>query len=200
MNTIEHEIWCPISGSTGINNQKIAIVGYSHHFLDRDSNSVTTEVLRDYISGKESESFFTKIQGYFGYSDRREFWNHVYFFNFLSKCIGDGTKKYETGTDEDHKDARNRLHRILEKEAIEKIFVFTTKGWRAFPYTVEEVSSQRCNSLFEGQRNPSWGHYRLGDRTVLACGFKHPQYAKSDIMKIAVEKFLCEVNSPISTP
>ena len=80
--------------------------------------------------------------------------------------------------------------RILSEHKPGKVFVFTTKGWDAFPLTDQERAGGRCTPLIDGLRNPSWGDYTFDDHRVRACGFRHPQLATAALMKEQVQAFL----------
>src|SRR2546428_13884533 len=97
---VQHERWVGRDYGTGINGQRICIVGYSHHYTpgESDSDDFTTWVVRQVISGAPGRnSFFRPIGGYFGLPDSATFWNRVMFFNFLPDAIGKTEQRYDAG-------------------------------------------------------------------------------------------------------
>lgn len=187
---IEHAPWKPtVSG--GIDGQKIAIVGYSHYADGPDQVGLTQDVVQSVVDGNKSLRFFCDIQSYFGCEDDAEFWNRVLFFNFLPDVVGLKPQKYDKGTPEQLERGRDRFLRIIGAEMPDKVFVFTRKGWGAFPETtVEEQSGNVCTPLISNLSEPNWGTYMAGSHPVLVCGLRHPQFARSDDMRQQVRAFL----------
>jgi hypothetical protein len=109
----------------------------------------------------------------------------------LPDAVGPSTEKYATGTPDQLHRGRNRFLRTIDAEKPDKVFVFTSKGWRDFPETtLEELSGGMCTPLIPGRKEPNWGTYMAGDEPVLVCGFRHPQYAVSEGMREQVKAFL----------
>ena len=144
---------------TGFDGQRIAIVGYSHY-------------LHAFEGGTH-----------------KDFWSRVYFFNFLPRSVGTKEKMYATGTKTELEEAQARFLQFLEKEQPDKVFVFTRKGWKHFPESVEERGNNLCNVLLEGSKT-NWGTYEVGPKVVSVCGFQHPQYAGGEQLKREVQAFL----------
>jgi hypothetical protein len=193
---IEHEVWRGPNWKQGIKGQRIAIVGYSHHRdpTHLDNNQFTINVVRKFLSDDLARNaLFPRVPGYFGYKsreDQKDFWNRVWFFNFIPKCIGEGNQKYATADSNLNELAKKRFEKILQKEKIQKVFVFTAKGWCNCPYTDEEKKGKCCASLGPELRDVTWGTYTFGRRRILAFGFHHPQYANKVHMTEAVSKAL----------
>jgi hypothetical protein len=190
---IEHKVWRGPKWKQGITGQRIAIVGYSHHRDPEhaDNNDFTIRVVCKFLNGELARNaLFTTVPSYFGYSDHAEFWKSVWFFNFISECIGTGDKKYATAIPNQIERAQRRFLRILQKEEIQKVFVFTTKGWSNCPYTDEEKEDKNCAPLGPDPKDGTWGKYTFGKREVLAFGFRHPQFADKKRMKSAVGRAL----------
>jgi hypothetical protein len=187
---IEHEPWLP-KNDDRVEGQKIAIVGYSHYVDGSDRSSLTNEVVQCVVDREYNFRFYKAIQGYFGFADPADFWNRVIFFNFLPDAVGPRSEKYAAGKTEQLERGRERFLRIINSEKPEKVFVFTSKGWRAFPETtVEEISGGVCTPLLEDEKEPNWGTYMAGDQRVLVCGFRHPQFSKGEDMRTQVQAFL----------
>jgi hypothetical protein len=187
---IDHKHWKRANGD-GIQNQHIAIVGYSHYGeTSKDYSGFTNWAMKSYISGKGiGERFFPPVQTYFGYEGRPEFWNQVDFFNFVPECFA--TAKKFASADAKLKDhAQKRFLRILTDEKPDKVFVFTRKGWNQCPPTLEEAAGGRCIPLkFNPEDN--WGTYDVGGHRVKVCGFRHPLfYANSEQVAVSVREFL----------
>jgi len=190
---IEHAPWIGMNYEIGIKGQRICIVGYSHHHSGPDRENFTKDIVCDFISGElKRNSFFPPVKGYFRIPDDATFWNRVMFFNFLPDCIGDGDHRYAAGGTKQITRARERFLRIIReaKPNLEKVFVFTTKGWRDFPRTIEEVSGKGKIPLGTEFPEFSWGTYAAGDHTVMAFGLRHPQGALGEVMKSAVRQIL----------
>jgi hypothetical protein len=184
---IEHKHWTRKSDE-GIQGQNIAIVGYSHYRKEQDeadSSRFTHSVMRSYLSGdqKMGAKFFPPIQRYFGFEDRKAFWNRVHFFNFIPECFP-SANKFASADIELKKRAQTRFKKILSIEKPDKVFVFSRKGWNQCPDTPEETQPLKSNP------RDTWGTYDLGGHTILACGFRHPLYADFEGMHLAVQEFL----------
>jgi hypothetical protein len=190
---IEHEPWRGRNRKSGIEGQRIAIIGYSHHRNPKhvDHDQFTNYVLRNVLSGRQKgDSLFATVPGYFGYEDRAKLWNRVWFFNFIPECIGTSDKMYAAGTSDQNERARKRFERILRKEKPNKVFVFTTKGWTNCPPTDQEKRGEKCARLDVAFEDVSWGEYTFGGHTVLAFGLRHPLFANKAHMRAAVKKAL----------
>jgi hypothetical protein len=193
---VEHRPWIGPKSKLGISGQQIAIVGYSHHRNPDhvDGDRFTIGVVRKFLSCElERNALFSRVPGYFGYEsrkDRKEFWNRVWFFNFVPECIGTDEQKYATAKSDLVERAKQRFKRILQEDPIQKVFVFTTKGWRACPCTDEEKAGKDCASLGPEFKKVTWGTYTIGRRKVLAFGFRHPQGADKRLMTAAVSRAL----------
>jgi hypothetical protein len=170
-------------------------VGYSHHRDPKhaDNNWFTKSVVETVVSGKKiGDSLFPRIPGYFGFEDRIEFWNRVWFFNFIPECIGTSDKKYATANVDLIERARRRFEKIIRRERphIEKVFVFTTKGWGNRPPTDREKRGEICTPLGLGFEDVTWGECTFDDHTVLAFGLRHSLSANKVQMTAAVKKAL----------
>lgn len=187
---IVHEIWCPTEKG-GVRGQKIAIVGYSHYHDEKDVDrpSATHDVVEAVIDGQQKHTFFTRIREAFGFSDHKEFWSRVYFFNYLPRSVGTKDKMYATGTEAEVKEAQDRFLGFLDREQPDKVFVFTRKGWKRFPESLEERGKDVCSVLLEGSQT-NWGTYEVGSKVIRVCGFQHPQYANGEQLKTEVETFM----------
>jgi len=190
---IEHTPWRGQNYESGIGGQRIAVVGYSHHRgpSQVDCEDFTEDVVRCVIEGQqERESFFGPIRGYFGYDDNAAFWNRVLFFNFLPDCIGVTDQRYETGSPSQIVHGKRRFLRIIREEKPDKVFVFTVKGWRSFPRTIQEEAGEARILLGTNFPKFSWGTYAAGKHTVMAFGLRHPQFANGQLMQLAVRDIL----------
>lgn len=196
---IEHKPWCGPESNFGIDGQRIAIVGYSHYRDPKhpDNDEFTVGVMRKVLANDLARnSLFPRVPGYFGYErDRREeFWERVWFFNFIPQCIGTDDEKFSVAGYDLNERGRKRFLRILREAPIEKVFVFTTKGWSNCPYTDEERKEKCCATLGPAFKDVTWGTYTLDDRKVLAFGFCHPQRARKAHMRAAVNVALARKN------
>ena len=190
---VEHTPWRGPSYKTGIGGQKLAIVGYSHYLQtdDTDDDDFTRQVIvEDVLNRKRDLFFFNQIAGYFGMD--LDFWNHVVFFNFLPACIGCVDDKFREGTPHQLALGKARALKVFNDEKPDKVFVFTKKGWLAFPPTHEETAeldgTRPLGELFPPEFR--WGTYQLSSHPVTACGLRHPQGADGEMMRKAVAKVM----------
>ncbi len=173
---VEHTPWRGPSYKTGIGGQKLAIVGYSHYLQpdDTDDDDFTRQVIiKDVLDRKRDLFFFNQIAGYFGMD--LDFWQHVIFFNFLPACIGFVEDKFREGTPHQLALGKVRALKVINDEKPDKVFVFTKKGWLAFPPTDQSFPPEF-----------RWGTYQLSGHPVTACGLRHPQGADGEMMRKAV--------------
>jgi hypothetical protein len=192
---IEHLHWRGDSYESGIQGQRLAIVGYSHWGSDEGANAdFTRTCVKRVMSGWKHNStrFFTSIQNYFGFEDPVNFWEKVVFFNFLPNCIGDENDRFGLGTEAQNHRGQQRFLSILRAERPHKVFVFTTKGWRSCPETREEINSPDHAPLDFGIDFPgfSWGTYDVGGHIAAAFGLRHPQGADGELMRKVVQHIL----------
>jgi len=192
---IEHRPWRGAECESGVDGQRIAIVGYSHHRdpEHEDNDLLTYCVLERIVKGETiGDSFFPRVPGYFGFENRAEFWNRVWFFNFIPECIGTSDQKYGTANGELLERAKRRFKKTLRDEVpnIEKVFVFSTKGWSQCPHTAQEDKGEDCTPLGAAFGRFSWGRYVFSDHNVTAFGLRHPQFADKALMVGAVQKAL----------
>jgi hypothetical protein len=141
---IEHEPWRGLSYEKGIdsNSQRIAVVGYSHHGNEEDTNKFTNNVVCKAIAGKCKLAFFNQIAGYFGSGNIAVFWNWVLFFNYLPDLIGADDDRYKSGSEDQIERANGRFLRLLQEYVPQKVLVFSTKAWQSMPPTREEEAGR----------------------------------------------------------
>lgn len=183
---MQHTEWTGSKyASEGLSGQKIAIVGYSHYEDGEDYPSLTHEIV-ERIRTTENYAFFTSIRNAFISADSADFWDRVLFFNFLPRVIGTARAKFETAGEDVHAEARSRVLRILRQHKPDKLVVFTSKGWDAFPDYPEEGLPMLAAPAIR-----SWGTYSDSDgHDVAAFGLAHTQGASSQGMKDAVRAIL----------
>lgn len=170
----------------GIKGWRVAIIGYSHHgdYGDAGSN-VTIKTVQDWRRGRNfRNSLFPYIEGYF--DEARDIWNHVMFLNYLSAPFP-SHKKYDSGCDNQIKDAKARFLRIIQEYRPCKALVFTRKGWAAFP---PEVLEKQVPLDPENFPMFSQSDYDANGHVVMAFGLRHPQGARRELMRSAVQHIL----------
>ena len=179
-----HIPWFGDRHQEGIRDRRIAIAGYSHWEAEDEDSTLRT--VSKVMSGCWEISFFDRIRDYFGFADHAEFWPLVTFFNFVPSTIGPQENRYGWATAEQLAIGRTRVLEILETQRPDELFVFTRKGWHAFPPTIENELGTA------GERQPhGWQTYRLKDGTpVRATGLRHPQFARKLDMIAAVSAIL----------
>jgi hypothetical protein len=189
----EHIPWCGPQYEIGINRERIAIVGYSHWSDEEDSDECTRDVVSRVITGEYSDiQFFNQIRSYFGFESNEEFWNRVLFFNYLPDSVGTGDERFKTGTVGQIERAKERFARIIGERRPHKMLVFTKRGWATFPPTREEQAGNDPLPLGKEFPEFSWGTYGAGvdHHIVMAFGLRHPQGAKGELMRRAVQRIL----------
>jgi hypothetical protein len=189
----EHIPWCGPQYEIGINRERIAIVGYSHWSDEEDSDECTKDVVSRVITGEYADiQFFYQIRTYFGFESNEEFWNRVLFFNYLPDSVGSGDQRFRTGAVGQIERAKARFARIIGERRPHKMLVFTKKGWETLPSTREEQAGNSLPLGAEFPRGFSWGTYQAGGghHTVMAFGLRHPQGAKGEVMRRAVQRIL----------
>jgi hypothetical protein len=184
---IEHHPWVgSLYETEGFAGQRLGIVGYSHWTND-DHAGFTVECMRNVVSGAWNISFFNSIARYFGMTTT-DFYERVMMFEFVPCAIGGGDERYAVATREQAERGRSRMLEIAAAHRIDKLVIFTAKGWRASPKTVQEQGGRPNLPL--GATGFSYGHYEIAGRTVPAIGLRHPQYASAKRMELAVQAAL----------
>ena len=182
---IEHEPWKGPHYETGINGERIAIVGHSHYRDCEDTNSFTLDVMSDVISGRCSYSFFNHIATYFDARHIGGIWNRVLFFNYLPDCVGSDEERYKFGRPEQIERGHERFLRLLAEYRPQKVFVFSKKIWPKRPPTREDSAA---GEITDG--GFSWGTYQAGRQIVMDFNLRHPERAPKDLMRKAVQRIL----------
>jgi hypothetical protein len=193
---VEHIPWVGEEYQTGIERQRIAIVGYSH-WMDEgeeDSADCTLTVIRKVIAAEEKfdqTRFFVQIRNYFNFASHSDFWNRVLFFNYIPECIGTSEERYKDATPNQVERAQVRFLRMVQERLPHKVLVFTTKGWPSLPPTLEDQRPSgkplRLAAEFGGFE---WGTYKTNGHLVLTFGLRHPQGASGKLMRRVVQHIL----------
>lgn len=164
---------------------KLLIVGFSHHDennpKEEDHPDLTERVVRDHAM-KGGIRFFDAIAEYFG-EQRTAFWSRVAFANTLGTRVENN--RYSGGTLEQRAAVPGRVVSLIEQLKPDRIFVFTTKGWRLWP---DYTGKLKDGTLFvDGVGEADCGTYTHPDGEAIAFGFRHPQWAKTSDMRAMVE-------------
>jgi hypothetical protein len=189
MSAIEHRPWIgPEYDRAGIGGQRVCIVGYSHWLgsPEADASDTTEEVVRNVITGYWQIAFFTQIRNYFG-QDTQNFWNHVMFFNYLPEGIGGPDARFNPGTKAQIDRANDRFLRILAGKQPHKVMVFTRKGWRSLEGSLALPDN---DALPEDLKWCELRCYKGDGQHVTAFGLRHPQGARGEPMRRAVQWIL----------
>ena len=185
---IEHEPSVGTMSKHGFNGQTIAIVAHSHHYgeIEHEGANFTKRAIEEVKLDKRHKALVA-IQKYFGASDDPEFWEKVIFFNFLPSCVGQSDEKYGKGTVAQIERGQERFKRILFEYAVDKVLVFTAKGWSDCPQTIEEMATDSVPIPLSAEfPHFSYGTYSRDGHIVTAYGLRHPQFATSEEMERAV--------------
>lgn len=189
-----HERWKGAQYPSGIDSQRIALVGYSHWNRDPDRfdrAQFTEDVIRRVMNGESSHSFFTQIRNYFNFDDHGAFWQKVLFFNYVPRCIGGPDERFAVADESWNDSANKRFREILARDTPDKVIVFTSKGWGSLPPFDAPLHSEFDPTSLAGAilRDPC-GTYHAGAKPVMTFGLRHPQGAPAEIMCRAVKRIL----------
>jgi len=187
---IEHAAWMGSDYELGLQEQRIAIVGYSHWLGEGDEDAAdgTIRCVSRVISGEWKIRFFTQIRNYFGYNDHGAFWQRVMFFNYLPNCVGGANQRFGHGTSEQRDFADDRFRRLIREKLPQKVLVFTSRQW-AFP----TLESPRQNILPDFPKF-SYEAYGVDGHHIAVFFLRHPQGARADLMRRAVKYVLDRPN------
>lgn len=114
----------------GKSANRIFIVGYSHHGVDDDADCTIGAIERVLADDPEMRiyPFFNRPHRYLGDEmTKDEFWKSVVFLNFLPRVIGDGSKRFNWGSSEDHAEGLKRLRLLVDLHEATHVFVLTPK-------------------------------------------------------------------------
>lgn len=183
MSSITHLPWVGERYAEGLNGKRTALIGYSHWLGEDWENtpSLTRDVVAKFVEG-DRISFFSRITSAFEdaglCSGRDDLWQRVAFFNFIPSIVGGPELRYAVGTKQQAAAGRQRFLAFLDRHAPQTVIVFTTKGWRAFPDTIESAKGDPLPWL-DPVRWPDrydWGTYEnaRGQQTK-AFALMHPE-------------------------
>jgi hypothetical protein len=185
---IEHKPWRGLNYESGINGQRVAIVGHSHHSNENDTENLTLDVISDIVSKQQSYKFFDQIRDYFGFQDSADFWKRVMFFNYLPDSVGTDDERYKFGTEEQFERGKERFWRILMDYRPQKVFVFSRTVWpKMKPLREEEATDSSGEIKGDGF---AWGTYDVDGRIVMVFNLQHPERASKERQTRAVQQIL----------
>lgn len=191
MSVIEHEPWIGDEYLTGIEDQKVAVIGFSHHVNETDHPRVTADMM-SVIAGEGPDpggwrkiAFFVQVRNAFGFSNHRDFWKRVMFFNFIPNSVGRDDARYAPGSATQLQHAEQRVLQLFEAYAPNKAFLFSTKAWNNFPKTRERQAGDdpKMGERFDDFR---MGHYDFPQSTTTVLRLRHPQGARRALLADAV--------------
>ncbi len=185
MSLVTHLPWIGEHYAEGLNGKRTALIGYSHWLGEEweDGPDLTRKVVAEHLSGRNF-SFFARITNAFEdaglSSGRDDLWQRVAFFNFIPSIVGGPELRYAVGTKQQAAAGRQRFLAFLDKHAPDTVIVFTTKGWRAFPDTLETAKGEALPWL-DPMRWPNrydWGTYEnASGHQTKAFALMHPERA-----------------------
>lgn len=188
---IEHQPWVGKEYSDGLDGQRIAIIGFSHHRAEdeSDTTSFTFDVMQEVID-RDPYAFFRQVRQYFDAKAVETFWNRVLFFNFLPDCVGSDNQRYGDGTPEQLQRGKQRVLKLFAEHRPHKAFIFSKKAWENFPPAREEANGGNCPKLGPEFGGFSLGTYDTGGFVVTAFGLRHPERAPYESIHKAVQHIL----------
>lgn len=148
-------------------NKKILILGESHYSKDENGDFTTDSVIKKnyYNNPKESKYlFFHKIAQSFNIdtndidTEFSEFWNYVYFGNYIPELCGikDQRAKNYIKKDENRKKCNNELFNFINENGIDVVFVFSRLTYNNMP------SLSKKHKKDEDLKNADSGNLRIG--------------------------------------
>lgn len=169
----------------GINGKRIAVVGYSfwHDGEHSDSENWGVFTLSQVLSGAWKPRFFSTIRNSFGFSNQREFWNRVLFFNYVPTIIGTGAERFATATNEEAAIANSRFERLIDEHRPDLVFVFTKKTQLGGLDLAFKPLEQPLQMFVQAERQAN-GH------TCKIVRLRHPQGANGQALKQAIAQSL----------
>jgi hypothetical protein len=185
----------------GINGQRIAIIGHSHHddpngSNEPDDDANTERTLEHMLSGHPDWQFrfFDRVLAFFDYNTHAEFWPRVLFMNFLPQRVAG---IYDNGTPDQQQRGRDRFLKVMAEHKPDKIFVFSKKAWSQLPASLDRGPDNEYGEYPLGTAFPqiSWCRYRFDNEISYAYGLKHPQYASVAKTRDAVRHILASTPS-----
>jgi hypothetical protein len=193
---MQHKEWeGPLFGKNG---QRIFIVGYSHHGVD-DHAEFTTGAIELVLAddpGMRMFPFFNRPHRYLGDDVTKEhFWNSVVFFNFLPRVIGDGAKRFDWGSHEDHAEGLKRLRDLIDLHEATHVFVLTPKPNNIFyePHRISDLQGMEPDDpvIVDG-RNYDRAILDARHGKVKFAYLPHPQTARTSHMQAVFKAQLSE--------
>ena len=184
---IEHTPWVgPQYDSEGLKGQRLGIMGYSA-WTPEDHAGYTIESVSNVVSGTWPKvQFFNAIPNYFDW-DRADFYNRVAFFEFVPCAIGGGDQRYAVATPEQSAAGRKRMLSIAQAHKMDKLLVFSAKGWAALTGIPGLGAEDR---LPLGDSGFQFARCKAGGRLLTVIGLRHPQYAPARKMRDAISEAL----------
>lgn len=140
-------------------NKRVLILGESHH-VSTDSNVTTDKiagipatyttaaVVREHLEKRKTHEFLTKIAKSLDAGEEVEFWNSVYFGNYIDVLcgIGNSVAKNQIKKDGNRVKYNNQLFQFVNKYKIDKIFCFSILAYNNLPDLAEGEESQ-CETI-----------------------------------------------------
>ena len=136
---------------------RVLILGESHH-VSTDP-SVTTDkiagvpatyttaaVVREHLEKRKTHDFLTKIAKSFDAEEEVEFWDSVYFGNYIDVLCGIGNSFAEKQVEENRKEYNDQVFRFVNKYNISKIFCFSVLAYKNLPDLADGEES-RCETI-----------------------------------------------------
>ncbi len=161
-------------------DSNILILGESHHTSDDypqagipapyTTESVVKEHILDINNSKKSLYFFKKIANSFGYESetkeqREDFWNKVYFGNYIDVLCGVGDSKAKIHLQTNRIKCNDQLFAFINENDITKVFVFSRLVFNNLPslsrkFFKEENIQNRINdkNIMVGKCSDYIGH------------------------------------------
>ena len=188
---VEHREWVGSEYDLGIEGQRIAIMGFSHHGNPDGEGSDFTERTLEKVCAGRSHAFFDQVQGYFGVPGREAFWNSVVFFNYLPDLVGSSDDRFGYGSPEQHERASERFMRILGRRCPDKVLVFSMKAWGSMgALRAADQKGKPLGAEGEFPRRFGWRTYEVDGHVTAAFGLRHTQGAPKEMMVQAVRRVM----------
>ncbi len=126
-------------------NNRILILGESHHSSDENEDYTTKNVIENYRCHESSNYvFFDKIAQSFGISDNNKdkrfilFWEKVYFGNYVDEYCGVKDSQAKNNIRKNRVKYNDELFAFLNDNHITKVFVFSRLVYNNLPSLSKE--------------------------------------------------------------
>lgn len=166
------------SGKIKLLNKKILILGESHYVTNENKIDTTKDVIKNYHKSPDNKSyqFFHKIAQSFNVNtddidkEFSEFWDYVYFGNYVPEHCGIGDNKAKNYISENREEYNRQLFDYIKNNEIDIIFVFSRLTYNNLPGFSKE------HKKYESLKNADNGNLTVGKSKECRDWISHCKY------------------------